>query len=109
MSGINGLFSTALSGLNAAGAVINTAASNIANVETPGYKAGRVELASAPNGDGVEVAGVTREGDVDLVNEVVSLRQGQLLYRANAAVVRVGDRLTGTLLDMFDSTRRRRD
>ena len=37
MSGINGLFGTALSGLNAAGAVINTAASNIANADTPGY------------------------------------------------------------------------
>jgi flagellar hook protein FlgE len=106
MSGINGLFSTALSGLNAAGAVINTAASNIANAETPGYKAGRVELATAASGDGVEVAGVTRDGDVDLANEVVSLRQGQLLYQANAAVVRVGDRLTGTLLDMFDTRRR---
>jgi flagellar hook-associated protein FlgK len=107
MSGINGLFGTALSGLNAAGAVINTAASNIANADTPGYKARRVELANAQSGDGVEVAGVTRDGGVDLANEVVSLRQGQLLYQANAAVVRVGDRLTGTLLDMFDTHRRR--
>jgi flagellar hook protein FlgE len=44
---------------------------------------------------------------VDLASEMVSLRQGQLLYQANAAVVRVGDRLTGTLLDMFDTRRRR--
>ena len=107
MSGINGLFNTALSGLNAAGAVINTAASNIANMETPGYKAGRVELASAADGEGVEVEGVTHDGDEDIASDLVSLRLGQTLYRANAAVIRVGDQLTGTLLDMFDTARRR--
>jgi flagellar hook-associated protein FlgK len=106
MSGINGLFSTAFSGLNAAGAVINNAASNIANMETPDYKAGRVQLASAPGGDGVEVAGVTHGGDEDPASDLVSLRLGQTLYQANAAVIRVGDQLTGTLLDMFDTHRR---
>ena len=119
MSGLNSLFSTALSGLNAAGAIVNTAASNIANAETKGYKAARVGLAESNDG-GVEVASITRDqrpggldenGDelsnVDLATEAVHLRQGAILYKANAAVLRVGDDLMGTLLDMFDTHRRR--
>ena len=82
MSGINGIFSTALSGLNAAGAVINTAASNIAKFDTTASNA-------------LE--------DVDLPSELVNLKLGGILYNANAAVVRVADQMTGTLLDMFDS------
>jgi len=50
---------------------------------------------------------VTRDGDEDLASDVVSLRLGQTLYQANAAVIRVGDQLTGTLLDMFDTHRHR--
>jgi len=118
MSGINSLFSTALSGLNAAGAIVTTAASNIANADTNGYKAARVNLAESRDG-GVNVASITRDsrpggvdeyGDelsnVDLATEAVNLKQGAVLYKANAAVLRVGDDLMGTLLDMFDTHRR---
>lgn len=85
MSGINGIFSTALSGLNTATSIVNTAASNIAR------------------------AGVSDDGpEVDLAHEAVQLRIGQTLYSANAAVVRAGDEMLGTLLDMFDDGRRRR-
>jgi flagellar hook protein FlgE len=108
MSGINSLFSTALSGLNAGSAIINAAASNIANLATQGYKAARVNLTTAPDGDGVEVSSITHDSDVDLVNEVVSMKQGQILYQANAAVIRVGDQLTGSLLDILDTHNQRR-
>jgi flagellar hook protein FlgE len=84
MSGINGIFSTALSGLNAATTIVNTAASNIAR------------------------AGTSDGPEVDLAHEAVQLRIGQTLYSANAAVVRAGDEMLGTLLDMFDDGRRRR-
>jgi len=117
MSGINSLFSTALSGLNAAGAIVTTAASNIANADTNGYKAARVNLAESRDG-GVNVASITRDsrpggvdeyGDelsnVDVATEAVNLKQGAILYKANAAVLRVGDDLMGTLLDMFDHDR----
>jgi len=123
MSGLNALFSTALSGMNAAGAVINTAASNIANMDSTGYKAARVNLAESRWG-GVDVVSITRDpspggvdedgqelSNVDLPTEVVNLKKGALLYKANAAVIKVGDELMGTLLDMFDhdhGTRHRR-
>jgi flagellar basal body rod protein FlgG len=114
MSGLNALFSTALSGLNAAGAVLNTAASNIANMDTPGYKAARANLAESNSG-GVDVVSITHDpspgpvdedgqelSNVDPATEMVNLKKGALLYKANAAVINVGDELTGTLLDMFD-------
>jgi flagellar hook protein FlgE len=120
MSGLNTLFSTALSGMNAAGAILNTAASNIANMDSAGYKTARVNLAGSRWG-GVDVVSITRDptpggtdengqelSNVDLPTEIVSLKTGALLYKANAAVIKVGDDLTGTLLDMFDHDRDRR-
>ena len=117
MSGLNALFSTALSGLNAAGAIVDTAASNIANMDSTGYKAARVNLASSPWG-GVDVVSITRDpspGDldedgqelsnVDLPTEAVNLKKGATLYKANAAVIKAGDDMMGTLLDMFDHDR----
>ncbi len=64
MSDLVGLY-TALSGLRAAQAGIDTATHNVANVSTPGYTRQRVDLTSrAPAagtpGTGVDVAGVTR-------------------------------------------------
>jgi len=117
MSGLNALFSTALSGMNAAGSIVDTAASNIANMDSTGYKAGRVNLASSPWG-GVDVVSITRDpspggvdqdgqelSNVDLPTEVVNLKRGALLYKANAAVIKAGDEMMGTLLDMFDHDR----
>lgn len=121
MSGLNSLFSTALSGINAAGAILNTAASNIANADSAGYKAARVNLASSRTGGGVDVVSITRDpspggldadgqelSNVDLPTEIVNLKKGALLYKANAAVIRVGDELTGTLLDLLDNDRHAR-
>jgi flagellar hook protein FlgE len=117
MSGLNALFSTALSGLNAAGVILSTTASNVANLDSAGYKAAGVNLAER-RGGGVDVVSITRDpstgalddqgqelSNVDLATEMVNLRKGALLYKANAAVIRVGDELTGTLLDLFDTRR----
>ena len=121
MSGLNALFSTALSGLNAAGAILNTTASNVANLDSPAYKAARVNLAESSGGGGVDVVSITRDpslavtddqgqklSNVDLAAEMVNLRKGALLYQANASVIRVGNELTGTLLDLFDIRRGKR-
>jgi len=116
MSGINGIFSTSLSGFNAAGAIINTAASNIANLDTNGYKSRRANLTNAPDNAGVQVVSITADpmpigtddqgeelSNVDLPTDIVNLKLGDILYNANAAVLRVADQMTGTLLDIFDS------
>lgn len=86
ISGSNDIFSTALSGLNAAGTIVDKAAASIA-------RAGLNDPEQP-------------QADVDLAGEVVNLRLGTILYNANAVVVRVANQMTGTLLDILDSHHR---
>ena len=92
----------ALSGLQAAQTQLNVTAQNIANSDTPGYQAERVDLVDLSTG-GVATAGIskdprpgpispdgTRGSNVDLGSEMLSLTRAKLLYSANAAVLKVG-------------------
>jgi flagellar hook-associated protein 1 FlgK len=91
------------SGLQAAQAQLNVTANNIANMNTPGYTAQRVDLAAAPGG-GVDVEGVQSTGNaVDPVNELLNLKQTALYYDANGMVIRVADRMYGSLLNILDT------
>jgi flagellar basal body rod protein FlgG len=82
---------------------MNVTANNIANLNTPGYKAQRVDLVSAPSG-GVEVAGVQSTGQsVDPVSEFVNLKEVALMYGANAMVVKMATQMYGSLLDILDN------
>jgi flagellar hook-associated protein 1 FlgK len=93
----------AASGLQAAQAQLNVTANNIANMNTPGYTAQRVDLAAAPGG-GVDVEGVQSTGNaVDPVNELLNLKQTTLFYDANGMVIRVADRMYGSLLNILDT------
>jgi flagellar hook-basal body protein len=47
--------SIAITGMNAAQASINQASNNIANSETPGFKAGLMSLSNIPGGNGVNI------------------------------------------------------
>jgi flagellar hook-associated protein 1 len=99
----------AASGLQAAQAQLNVTANNIANQNTPGYTAQRVDLAAAPGG-GVDVEGVQSTGSaVDPVNEFVNLRQTTLFYDANGMVIRAADRMYGSLLNILDTDDRTGD
>ena len=111
----------ALSGMQAAQAQLNATATNVANLNTPGYKAQGVDRVDI-SGGGVAVGGTsysptprpaqpdgTPGSNVDLGSEMLNLTRAQLLYSANAAVVRVGQRMTGALLDMFDNQDHGRD
>ena len=115
------IFALALSGMQAAQAKFGAAADNLANADTPGYKASRVDLVEL-SGGGVGVAGITkdpspgplqpdgREGsNVDIAREAINLTRAKVLYTANAALVRMGDRMSGTLLDMMDTKKKDRD
>jgi flagellar basal body rod protein FlgC len=103
------------SGLNAAASMLNAAAGNIANSDTAGYRARQVNLVSGADG-GVAVGsitsdpsdgGVDADGDdtsnTDLISESVSMRIARELYDANAVAFRVGEKVTGTLLDILDT------
>ena len=111
------VFGVALSGMQAAQTQLLVGADNLANLNTPGFKSSRVDLADAPGG-GVEVAGIEKDttpgplgpdgqqgSNVDLASEMVGLSQARTLYAANAMVVRTADQMTGTLLDIMDSHR----
>ncbi|HEY1858055.1 FlgK family flagellar hook-associated protein [Acidocella sp.] len=63
MSGLIGAMNTALSGIEAFEAGINTVSNNLANVTVNGYGAETVDLATAADGDGVEAPVVTRAAD----------------------------------------------
>jgi flagellar hook-associated protein FlgK len=110
------VFGIALSGMNAASAMLGTAAANIANVDTPGYQPRRVNLATGPDGTGVVVDSVTfdstaaspvdagghQSSGVDLATELVNVDRAKFLYDANAMVVRTADQMLGGLLDVLD-------
>ena len=97
----------AASGMQAAQTQINVAANNIANQNTPGYKAQEVNLVDAPDDGGVEVAGVqSTDQPVDPSSEMAKLRQAAFLYGADAMVVRAADNMYGSLLNVLDTDNR---
>jgi flagellar hook-associated protein FlgK len=98
------VFGIAASGLQAAQAQLNVTANNIANLNTPGFTAQRVDLTSAPNNSGVEVSGVlSTDLPVDPAAEMVKLQQAKLFYGANAMVIKTADQMYGSLLNVLDS------
>ncbi len=53
------IFSTALSGLNASRLRASTSANNLANVNTPGFRAQRINSSSLPSGQGTTTSSVS--------------------------------------------------
>lgn len=99
---------TAASGLFAAEAKLNVSASNVANADSEGYTARRVELVErSPAGSGVRAGEVVDTGrPVDLEQEAVEQVRARQLYTANAVVLKVADSLVGTVLDVVSGGRR---
>jgi flagellar hook-associated protein FlgK len=87
------------SGLRAAQATLDTAAHNIANLGTPGFRRQAVAATPLPSG-GVttSLTQVTQAGD-DLNADVVAQLQARGAFVANLQVFKAADRMLGTLLD----------
>lgn len=107
--------SISLSGMQAASAMLNVTANNIANLNTPGFNPSRADLVEL-SGGGVAVTGTsfednpqtapnTETSNVDLPTELVNLKLGQTLYDANAMVLKTADHMTGMLLNILDTDR----
>ncbi|MFQ5422625.1 MAG: flagellar basal body protein [Phycisphaerae bacterium] len=100
---------TAIGGMRRNQRGAETVAQNIANLNTDGYRARRYDAASdrrvnrRPDDHTPATTSfdLTQHSDVDLTTELVELKQFEIGYRANAAVVAVADRMAGDLLDMF--------
>jgi flagellar basal body rod protein FlgG len=101
------------SGLEAAGALLSTAARNLANLNTAGYQSQSVNLGEAPGaaGSGVDIvditslpsaAGASETSNVDPALQAINLQKAKLLYGVNGAAIRVQNRAFGSLIDMLD-------
>lgn len=96
---MNSLTSIALSGLQGAQLRVASAGHNIANAMTPDFRRQRVNQ-QAVGGGGVAttIARAPAAGDA-LAEDLVELKLGEHLYKANLQVLRAHDCLLGSLLD----------
>jgi flagellar basal-body rod protein FlgC len=102
-----------ISALTALSTVQQVSANNIANVNTDGFKASSVELASGPGGRGVEVASIRESSapgsmvggvetsNTDLGREMVDMITTSHAFSANTTFVRAQEEMTGHLLNMI--------
>lgn len=102
---MNSVFATALTGLNRAAQNIMAVADNVANVDTPGYRAMRIQsngtAAYRNRPDTTDDAeSAIGASDVDLATELVELRRSDQAFRANAVMIERERRRLGTLLDL---------
>jgi flagellar hook protein FlgE len=92
---------SSVSGMRAADLILTTTADNTANLDTPDYRAARVDLAADASG-GV-TAGVSRQAEpgIDLAEQAANLVVGSLLYAANARMLRTSAETQGSLIDVL--------
>ena len=94
---------SALSGLAVHTAVVNTAAGNLANLNTSGYKSSRLDLGTlgTVSGTGGEAGQGALEGsNVDPAREMVNLMLGQQGFAASIKVLQTTGEMLGTILDI---------
>jgi flagellar basal body rod protein FlgC len=101
------------SGLDAASTILSVAAKNMANLNTPGYATETALVGDVPGGEGVEVVRVVVNvpeaasggggPGVDAVAQAIEIRKAQVLYAANAAVIRSQEQMFGSLIDVLDT------
>jgi len=92
-------FSIGLSGLNAAQLRLDSAAHNIANTQTAGFRRQQVVQQARPGG-GVQADIAPRsEPGGSLEADVVDQMSAAYTYKANLRTVQVQDEVLGSLLD----------
>ncbi|BEU98576.1 flagellar basal body protein [Acidovorax sp. DW039] len=88
------------SGLQAAQLRLDSAAHNVANLNTPGFRRQTVEQTEAPGGAGVQ-ASVRRESveGPALEKDVVEQMSATYAFKANIQVIKTEDQMMGSLLN----------
>jgi flagellar hook-associated protein FlgK len=101
-----GALEIAGSGLNAANAILSTAANNTANLNTPNYRPESVNLEPVPGG-GVEVAGISADQpgpfETEAITDAIEFKRAQNLYDSNAAVIQSQEQMFGSLINILDT------
>jgi flagellar hook protein FlgE len=91
--------SIAASALNAFSVRQGVTANNIANAETPDFKASSVRMEEVPAG-GVTATPDQGKDPVDISKEAANLLVNSSLFKANVATVKTVDEMTRALLDI---------
>jgi flagellar hook protein FlgE len=99
--------SAGLSGMQVAAQGVALSATNVANVNSTGYRARSLEQAEqAQGGVAAEGVAVSQESlvpggsNVDLATEAVNLKTQGTAYQANAKFLKAQERMLGAALDM---------
>jgi flagellar hook protein FlgE len=97
---MNSIASIALSGMNAASQSLNSAAHNIANLQTPGFRRQVTRQEAQPEG-GVSVTfGRAAEAGDSPAEDIVGLKMASYSFKANLLTLQTQDRMLGSLLDL---------
>ena len=113
---ISSAFDTSASGIVAAATKLQANANNVANANTNGYQALRVDLVESPAGVKARTGSVdapnradaaansnrnsqSPPSDVNLAHEMVSMVANENFYQANMQALKAADDMMGTLLD----------
>jgi flagellar hook protein FlgE len=99
--------SAGLSGMQVAAQGVAVSAYNVANLNTPGYRARSLVQAEQPQGGVAAVAlNPSQEAlapggsNVDLATEAVNLKTQGTAYQADATFLKVQERMLGAALDL---------
>jgi flagellar hook protein FlgE len=104
------LFDTALAGMSRNMRGIETAAGNVANVNTDGYHAQRDGSATGAAASPESAPAAAAEAaalvdlptsDVDLATEFVDIKLHEIGYQANGLLIKVADRMLEDTLDIL--------
>ena len=87
------------SGMRAAQAALDTAAHNIANLGTAGFRRQTVAATPLPSGGVTTTLAQAAQAGDNLEADVVAQLQARGAFVANLQVFRAADRMLGTLLD----------
>jgi flagellar hook-associated protein FlgK len=91
---------TALSGVQAATQRLNTAAHNIANVNTPDFQRQVVNLQTQEQAGVLTTIGKAEEIGAALAADLVEQMDAAAAYRANMRMIQADQQTTGSLLDL---------
>lgn len=105
---LTSILSTSTAGLQAASLRVQSAADNIVNINTEGYRASRVSQSTLVSGSsGVSAATsvnaqlIGSDQAPELATEVIRLIEAEVTYRANASVIRTTEDLARDTVDLI--------
>ena len=96
---MSSISSIALSGMNAAQTQLASAAHNVANLNTTGFRRQEVSQATQPDGGVLATVTTSSVAGPALEADMVSQLQAKNAFLANLAVFKTHDKMAGALLD----------